>query len=120
MLYNSPEAVEMLELWGDMVNKYKIMPPGQHKEAKGDYLAGKLGMLLRSSAGLRRTVDEVTFDVGVAIMPTISGRDPVEPIGGASLVIFKNEDKAILDAGWEFVKFMTSPEGSLYLSTPPA
>lgn len=117
VLYNSPEAVEMLQLWGDMVNTYNIMPPGQHKEAKGDFLAGKLGMLLRSCAGIPSTAEEVTFDLGVAPFPTIAGQDPVEPIGGGSLVIFRNDDPAVLDAAWEFVKFMTSPGGSLYLST---
>ena len=117
VLYNSPEAVEMLQLWGDMVNEYQIMPPGQHREAKGDFLAGKSGMLLRSSSGIPSTAEEVAFDLGVGLIPTIAGRDPVAPVGGGSLVIFKNEDQAILDAAWEFVKFMTSPESSLYLAT---
>jgi len=117
VLYNSPEAVEMLQLWGDMVNTYHIMPPAQHREAKGDFLAGKLGMLLRSCAGIPSTAEEVTFDLGVGIIPTVAGRDPVEPIGGGSLVIFRDDDPAILEAAWEFVKFMTGPESSLYLST---
>ncbi len=117
MLYNSPEAVEMLQLWGDMVNKYQVMPPGQHKEAKGDFLAGKSGMMLYSSSGIPSIAEEVAFELGVAMIPTIAGRDRVALVGGGSLVIFKNDDQAILDAAWEFVKFMTSPEGSLYLST---
>jgi len=117
VLYNSPEAVEMLQLWGDMVNTYHIMPPGQHDEAKGDFLAGKLGMLTRSCAGIPSTSAEVSFDLGVAPIPTVAGRDPVEPIGGGSLIIFRNDDQAVLDAAWEFVKFMTNPESSLHLST---
>ena len=117
VLYNGPEAVEMLQLWGDMVNEYQVMPPGQHKEARGDFLAGKSGMLLNSSSGILSFAEEVAFELGVAIMPTVVGRDPAAPIGGASLVIFKNEDQGILDAVWEFVKFMSSPEGSLYFST---
>lgn len=117
VLYNSPQAVEMLQLWGDMVNTHQIMPPGQHNEAKGDFLAGKLGMLLRSCAGIPSTAAEVSFDLGVAAVPTVAGRDPVAPIGGGSLIIFRNDEQAVLDAAWEFVKFMTSPEGSLHLST---
>lgn len=117
VLYNSPEAVEMLQLWGDMVNVHQIMPPGQHKEAKGDFLAGRTGMLLRSSSGIPSTESEVAFDLGVAQVPTVAGKDPVAPIGGASLVIAKYDDPAIVDASWEFVKFMTSPESSLFLST---
>ena len=116
VLYNSPEAVEMLQLWGDMVNTYHIMPPAQHKEAKGDFLAGKLGMLLRSCSGIPSTVEEVAFEMGVAPVPAVAGRDPVAPIGGGSLVIFRNDDPAILDAAWKFVEFMTSPDSSVYLS----
>jgi len=117
VLYNGPEAVKMLQLWGDMVNKHQVMPPGQHKEAKGDFLAGKSGMMLYSSSGIPSIAEEVAFELDVAMIPTIAGRDPVALVGGGSLVISKNEDQGILDAAWEFVKFMTSPEGSLYLST---
>jgi ABC-type glycerol-3-phosphate transport system substrate-binding protein len=117
VLYNSPEAVEMLQLWGDLVNVHGIMPPGQHEEARGDFLAGKLGMLWRSCSGIPGTVEEVAFDLGVAALPTVAGKDPVAPVGGGSLVIFRNEDATILEAAWEFVKFMTSPESYRYFST---
>lgn len=117
VLYNSPEAVEMLQLWGDMVSTHQIMPPAQHGEAKGDFLAGKLGMLLRSCSAIPSTAEEVTFDLGIATIPAVAGRDPVAPIGGGSLVIFRNDDPAIMEAAWEFVKFMTSPKSSLYFST---
>lgn len=117
VLYNSPEAVEMLQLWGDMVKTHKIMPPGQHAEARGDFFAGKTGMLLRSSSSIPSALEEATFDLGVANLPTVAGRDPVAPIGGASLAISKNDDPAVVAACWEFVKFMTSRESSFYLST---
>ena len=101
----------------DLVNVHHIMPPGQHKEAKGDFLAGKLGMLLRSCSVIPGTLDEITFDLGVSIPPVIAGGESVVPVGGGSLVVFRNDDPAVLDASWEFVKFMTSPESSLYFST---
>ena len=117
VLYNSPEAVEMLELWGKFVTEHKIMPPAQHNEAKSDFLAGKLGMFLASSARLRSFLEEAPFQLGAAPLPSVAGKDPVEPIGGASLVIFQRDDPAILDAAWEFVKWMTSQQSSLYFST---
>jgi sn-glycerol 3-phosphate transport system substrate-binding protein len=40
MLYNSPEAVAMLELWGDWVKTYQVMPANQHEESLTDFLAG--------------------------------------------------------------------------------
>lgn len=117
VLYASPQAVEMLELWGELVTEHMVMPPAQHNEAKSDFLAGKLGMFLASSANLPSFLEEAAFQLGVAPLPSVDGKEPVEPIGGASLVIFQNEDPAVLDAAWEFVKWMTSPQSSLHLST---
>ena len=111
VLYDGPEAVEALQFWGDLVNKYKVMPPAQHKGAKNDFLAGKVGMLMRSSAGLFSTLEQASFEVGVAMLPAKKAR--VAPIGGASLVIFKGEEKR-MNAAWEFVKWLTSPENSNY------
>lgn len=117
VLYNSPQAVAMLELWGRLVTEHRIMPPAQHNEAKSDFLAGKLAMFLASSANLPSFEDEAPFQLGVAPLPSLAGQAPVEPIGGGSLVIFQNQNPAMLDAAWEFVKWMTSPQSSLYLST---
>jgi sn-glycerol 3-phosphate transport system substrate-binding protein len=117
VLYNSPEAVEMLTLWGDMVNDVQIMPPAQHNEAPTDFLAGTLGMLMRSSSVVPSLARDAPFKLGVAMVPTTAGKQRVAPIGGGSMVIFKNQNPYILDAAWEFVKFMTSEPGSLYLAT---
>ena len=117
MLYNSPEAVEMLALWDQMVNEYQIMPANQHAEAQTDFLAGKLAMLFGSSASINSIKDSATFDLGVSMFPKVGDNESKIPIGGGSLVIFKNENDAIRAASWEFVKFMTSRESSIYLST---
>ncbi len=117
VLYNSPEAVEMLTMWGDMVNKYKIMPPNQHEEAKSDFLAGKLAMLMASSSNIPSMEANAAFKVGVAQMPAVAGKERVVPVGGASLLIFKDANTEIQNAAWAFVKFMTSKDSSIYLST---
>jgi ABC-type glycerol-3-phosphate transport system substrate-binding protein len=111
VLYDGPEAVEALQFWGDLVNVYKVMPPAQHGAAEGDFLAGKLGMLVQSSAGLPGTLEEASFEVGVAMIPANKTR--VAPIGGASLVIIKGEE-AKMNAAWEFTRWLTSPENSNY------
>jgi sn-glycerol 3-phosphate transport system substrate-binding protein len=111
VLYDAPEAVEALESWGELVNVHKVMPPAQHRGAEGDFLAGKLGMLMKSSAGLPGTLEEAPFEVGVAMLPAKKAR--VAPIGGASLVIVKGEE-AKMNAAWEFTEWLTSPENSNY------
>jgi ABC-type glycerol-3-phosphate transport system substrate-binding protein len=111
VLYDGPEAVEALAFWGELVNVHKVMPPAQHAAAKGDFLAGKLGMLMQSSAGLPSALEEAPFEVGVGMLPAKKAR--VTPIGGASLVIVKGEE-AKMNAAWEFTRWLTSPENSNY------
>jgi sn-glycerol 3-phosphate transport system substrate-binding protein len=116
MLYNSPAAVAMLQLWGDWVNTYRVMPANQHTESLTDFLAGKLGMLLGSTSVLTSVQTQASFQVGTAMFPAV-GTNRQVPLGGGSLAIFKNDDTRLLSASWEFVKFMISPESSLYLTT---
>lgn len=116
VLYNSPQAVEMLTLWGDLVTKYKVMPPNQHAESQTDFLAGKLAIYIGSSASVNTIKQSATFALGVAMFPQVGDNARSLPIGGGSLAIFKNGNDAIRSASWEFVKFMTSKESSLYLT----
>ena len=37
VVYNGAEGVEALQFWGDLVNKYKVMPPNQHAQAQADF-----------------------------------------------------------------------------------
>lgn len=117
VLYTSPEAVEMLSLWSDFVHEYIIMPPNQHDEAKGDFLAGRVGMLLMSSANIPGTIKDASFDVGVAMFPTLAGKERVVPIGGASLIILDHDSVLIKQAAWTFIEYISSQDSSLYLST---
>jgi len=116
MLYNSPEAVAMLQTWSDWVNVHKIMPPNQHAESLSDFLAGKLGMLMSSTSVVSGIQNDAAFPVGSAMFPMVNGVRKV-PIGGGSLVIFRNENELIRNASWEFVKFMISEESSIYLTS---
>ncbi|MBI4731644.1 MAG: ABC transporter substrate-binding protein [Chloroflexi bacterium] len=114
-LYNSPEAVAMLQMWGDWVNTYKVMPINQHEEALSDFLAGKLGMMLGSTSLAGSIQSGATFSVGTTMFPAVGAVRKV-PLGGGSLVIFKNDDSRLTAASWEFVKFMVSEDSSIYLT----
>jgi len=116
VLYNQPQAVEMLQLWGDWVNKYKVMPPNQHAESQSDFLAGKLGMMIGSSSQLSTFTSGASFEVGVGMFPSVGTNPRKIPIGGGSLIIFKNADPRISNAAWEFSKFMISQDSSIYLT----
>lgn len=112
VVYTGPEALEALQYWGDLVNKHKVMPANQHAQAQPDFLAGRLGMVMRSSSALTTLEKDAKFKVGVAALPC--KKVCSVPIGGASLLIFKTtaeKQKAAAD----FVKWMTSPANSVDL-----
>ena len=116
VVYNGPEALEALQFWGDLVNKHKVMPANQHAQAAPDFLAGKLGMIMRSSSTLTTLERDAKFKLGVTGLPC--KKVCSVPIGGASLLVFKTtaeKQKAAAD----FVKWMTSPANSvdLFLQT---
>lgn len=116
VVYNGPEGIEALQFWGDLVNKHKVMPSNQHANAGADFLAGKLAMLMRSSSALAGFEKDAKFKVGVAPLPC--KKTCSEPLGGASLIIFKsNADKQ--KAAWEFTKWMTNADNTvdLFLQT---
>ena len=117
VMYNQPNAVAMLQLWADWVNKYKVMPPNQHAESQSDFLAGKLGMMIGSSSQVYTLTSSAAFEVGVGIFPAVGTNPRQIPIGGGSLIIFKNSDTRISDAAWEFSKFMISKDSDIYLTT---
>jgi len=112
VVYNSPEGIEALQFWGDLVTKHKVMPANQHAQASADFLAGKVAMMMRSSASLAAVERDAKFKVGVAPLPC--KKQCSEPIGGASLVIFKTTLEK-QKAAWEFAKWMTSPQNSVDL-----
>lgn len=116
VVYNGPEGIEALQLWGDLVNKHKVMPPNQHATAGADFVAGKVGMIMRSSSTLVTIEKDAKFKVGAAPLPC--KKTCSEPLGGASLVIFKTTAEK-QKAAWEFAKWMTSSENSvdLFLQT---
>jgi sn-glycerol 3-phosphate transport system substrate-binding protein len=88
------------------------MPPNQHDTASADFTAGKVGMLFRSSASLASITSGAKFEVGVTLMPC--KKSCSEPLGGASMVIFKTTAEK-QKAAWEFVQWMTNGENTVDL-----
>jgi len=112
VVYNSPEGVEALQFWADLVNKYKVMPANQHAQANADFVAGKVGMIMRSSASLASVTTDAKFKVGVAPLPC--KKTCSEPLGGASFLIFKTTPEK-QKAAWEFTQWMTNGDNTVDL-----
>ncbi len=110
--YDTPTMLGALDLLHDMVFEYKVMPEGvtDAKAVSNTFFAGDLGMMILSTGALSFVRENMKEPYKVAFVPK-NVRNSV-PIGGASLMMPKgltDEQKA---AGWELVKWLTSPEVS--------
>lgn len=107
--FNSPESIEALQLWGDMVQDGLAVNAGWDGCRTG-FLTGDIAMKLDSTGNIASTNKAATFDVITARFPQFEDKPRGLPAGGNSLWIF-SEDLAKQEAAWEFIKFLTGPVG---------
>jgi len=116
--FNSPEGVAPVEFWERMVeNGYIKMPVGDEAGATADadwanqVSAFKFG----STAGVSASLEIAKgngFELVTAFMP--ANKSYGVPTGGCHLVITANLSEEEKEAAWEFVKWMTSKENTIY------
>ncbi|MCL6575152.1 ABC transporter substrate-binding protein [Kyrpidia sp.] len=104
-----PPAVQAIQMWGDMVNKDKIMPNVTYQEAQQAFLSGKLAMYIATVAELASLKKQATFDLRTALYPTFGDKPRKVPAGGNVLMVFA-KDPAQQKAAMEFIQFLESPD----------
>jgi sn-glycerol 3-phosphate transport system substrate-binding protein len=117
-LLASDAGVKTMTWWKDMVDSGVALNLGRKTaDTKQAFIAGQVGMILDSTAGLRGIVDGVggKFEVGTAFLPKPSDAENGGVIvGGASLYILNNRPEGEQQGAWEFIKFLASPEQQAY------
>jgi multiple sugar transport system substrate-binding protein len=108
-VFDSPEAVEAIQFWSDVVNEgialYALENVGEQS-----FLVGDTATYMTSIARRQTVQSKATFDVRGTKFPRFGNKPTRLPGGGNDLVIF-SKDPAKQKAAWEFVRFLTSPEG---------
>ncbi|WP_337955034.1 ABC transporter substrate-binding protein [Garciella nitratireducens] len=105
-----------LTAWKDLYDE-GYAPNVGRKGGTPEFVSGKSAMTFASTASLTQILDEVgeKFEVGTAYFPAVSEDDPQGvSIGGASLYAIDSGDEEKMNAVWEFVKFLISPESQAY------
>ena len=80
-------------------------------DATNLFSAGRLGMLVTSTAGRLSVQQASKFDVKMSVMPTPNGISPKLPAGGNGVVML-SKDPARQAAAWKFLAFLTGPTAS--------
>lgn len=105
-----PKIVEALQFWVDLSKVHGIHPPGIQEwgTTPSDFLEGRIAMIWTTTGNLTNIKKNATFDFGVAPYP---GRTaPASVLGGGNLHIFSAASQEQKEAGFKFIKFLTSDE----------
>ncbi|WP_416353200.1 ABC transporter substrate-binding protein [Agrilactobacillus fermenti] len=111
---NTPEMRRTFQWVQQMIKDGSFQNYGTGSSASANQMAGflsqKLGIFMQSSAAMSSINKSAKFHYGVCYMPHPDGvKANGVAIGGASLWITKEKDKAIQEGAWQFVKYAASP-----------
>ena len=116
--FNSPEGVAPVEFWKKLVGEGLIkIPVGDEASATADKdWANQLSAFkFGSTAGVSGSLEIAKsngFELETAFMP--ANKSYGVPTGGCQLVMTSKSTQEEKDAAWEFLKFMTSKENTIY------
>lgn len=118
--FNSPEGIEPVEFWQEMIDEGIMKrPPGEKYNAwdvaRQDFINQKVGMIFTSTGSLNMLMEQAQgFEVGTAFLP--AKKSYGVPTGGTNLVILSKSSSEEKKAAWKFIKFMTSQEQTIHWS----
>lgn len=110
-----PETVQAMQFLADMVHRHRVARAyktvGPSTTA---FQQGQLSFLVESTAVLTQVQERTSASVGAAFMPQQKQR--AVPGGGAGMSIINSIPAEKKEAGWEFMKFVTTTPNTVYFS----
>lgn len=119
--FNGPAGVEALAFWKKLSDEGVITFQGGEGGADvalQDFANERSGMRFNSTAGLSHMLmlaEEKGFELNAAYMP--ANESYGVPTGGANLVMTAGLEEEKKEAAWEFIKWMTAKEQTIYASS---
>ncbi|CAA9221060.1 MAG: hypothetical protein AVDCRST_MAG77-468 [uncultured Chloroflexi bacterium] len=111
-----PETVQAMEYLAELVTRHKMSRPykGRGPDAQKAFREGQISMFNGSTAGLAGITETSPFRLGVSFMPGHKAR--AVPSGGSGMSIMASVTPEKKEAGWEYLKHMTSTASTVFFS----
>jgi sn-glycerol 3-phosphate transport system substrate-binding protein len=108
--YDKPEVIGALQYWVDLVDKYKVHPPGivEWGTTPKDFFERKVAMMWTTTGNLTNVKNNAKFDFGVSMLPASKQRG--SPTGGGNFYLFRKSTPAQREAAFKFIKWVTAPQ----------
>jgi ABC-type glycerol-3-phosphate transport system substrate-binding protein len=115
---NSSGGIAALQLWGDLVNKYKVVPPGaltaNYPAAVNEMASGQAAMMLSGTNGLGAILAQapnLKGKLATAPIPTVPGSSTVTVLGQQGFAISNTSKNQAAAA--EYIKFFLSKDNQV-------
>lgn len=116
--FNTPETLAGLEFLTKLGTDYAVGPTGGSVwgDTPTDFTTGKAAMIYHTIGSLTSILNNATFTVGVAPLPSgpagmgVDGTGYAAPTGGGNLYIFSSSTPEEQAAAWLWVEYLSSPE----------
>jgi ABC-type glycerol-3-phosphate transport system substrate-binding protein len=107
--FNSEAGIRAAQFQYDLLAADSSAVFGAGYDPQNDFLSGKIACIWGTSVSWAFMKDQMTFPVGVAAIPHWGERPEVISFG-TNIGLFRTGSARQIAAGWEFVKWFTSPE----------
>lgn len=117
---NSPESVKGFQFLMDLLDKYKVVPPGpagMQGGQVGQMFANQEVAIQSSTSGILKSLkmsaakgDFPFFNAAIVQPPHLPGRKPASMLSVGGYAIFKQTDARKRQAAIEFARFLTNEE----------
>ncbi len=111
-VFASKEGVEAMQMWQDLYSS-GAHALGTDAEVSGQFISGKCGMHLQSTAllsGIKAGAKAGGWELYGAEMPAFEGKSAI-PVNSGSALAVRASSKLEAKAIWEFIKYVTGPVG---------
>jgi len=113
--FNSDEGKKALTFLNDMVNKKKIARlAGEDNYMSDPFARGDVAMYIGSSAGISFVGAAAKGNISWATAPLPKDQDASTQFMGTNVVMFDSATDQQKLAAWEYMKFLTSKEETIY------
>lgn len=112
VVFDTPQVVETLQMWHDLIHKHKVAPPSSAQWSGGDrynaFVAEQLAMCLGGNFNITALKqDAPDLDFGVAFIP--SNRGTPATFGGGNMIAITKQSKNY-EAASSFIEFAFSED----------
>lgn len=113
MWLDNEQHLETIVFYKGLVDEGLALVNNSYGGASENFIAESVAIMTNTSGSMSSISNTATFDWDIASLPAGEGKESAAVLGGGGLLILNSgHTQEEIDASWEFVKYMTSPEVS--------